>query len=402
MSCGRRIRPASRPSRWRRRTRSCWMRAATCARRPRCTGCCASAAPPGSAARTHAVHPAKKKPKLLATGPDEVWSWDITKLKGPARGIWYLLYVIMDIYSRKSFTGRPGLLRPGCWRRNSSSTPSLPMTASPRRAAHADRGTSMTSNTVARLYAKLNIAQSHSRPHVSNDNPYSESAFDTLKYCPAFPGELGSIQDANIFCEAFFTYYNIEHRSPGIPSLSHDVAPERSAESFCNTSRGCGARCCRCSEARPAGTWPHARQPRVATAGGFRRRYLHDPLRRLICTGLHPWGTASTPASRCTPPFPSTTAPGSWCRPAAPPPSGPPTRHTRNGSAASARSRSACRPGCGSTSHPQPSRPVHHHKPHKQSDVSNSLTGSATRPGPTGTVMPEATAQRSRTSSPHL
>ena len=84
----------------------------------------------------------------------------------------------------------------------------------------------MTSNTVAGLYAKLNIAQSHSRPHVSNDNPYSESAFKTLKYCPAFPGEFGSIQDANVFCEAFFTYYNTEHRHSGIamhtPATVHD------------------------------------------------------------------------------------------------------------------------------------------------------------------------------------
>ena len=84
----------------------------------------------------------------------------------------------------------------------------------------------MTSNTVAGLYAKLNITQSHSRPHVSNDNPYSESAFKTLKYCPAFPGEFGSIQDANVFCEAFFTYYNTRHRHPGIamhtPAAVHD------------------------------------------------------------------------------------------------------------------------------------------------------------------------------------
>ena len=94
------------------------------------------------------------------------------------------------------------------------------------KAVHADRGTSMTSNTVAGLYARLNITQSHSRPHVSDDNPYSEAPFKTLKYCPAFPGEFGSIQDANVFCEAFFTYYNTEHRHSGIamhtPASVHD------------------------------------------------------------------------------------------------------------------------------------------------------------------------------------
>jgi putative transposase len=94
------------------------------------------------------------------------------------------------------------------------------------KSVHADRGTSMTSNTVAGLYAKLNIIQSHSRPHVPNDNPYSESAFKTLKYCPAFPGEFGSIQDANVFCGAFFAYYSTEHRHSGIamhtPATVHD------------------------------------------------------------------------------------------------------------------------------------------------------------------------------------
>lgn len=84
----------------------------------------------------------------------------------------------------------------------------------------------MTSNTVAGLYARLNIAQSHSRPHVSDDNPFSEAQFKTLKYCPAFPGEFGSIQDANIFCEPFFAYYNTQHRHSGIamhtPASAHD------------------------------------------------------------------------------------------------------------------------------------------------------------------------------------
>jgi putative transposase len=176
--------------------------------------------------RTHAVHPARKKPELLAAGPDQVWSWDITKLKGPARGIWYLLYVIMDIYSRKVIHWEVWPTETGLLAREFIEHAIAANDGIAPEAVHADRGTSMTSNTVAGLYAKLNITQSHSRPHVSNDNPYSESAFKTLKYCPAFPGEFGSIQDANVFCEAFFTYYNTRHRHSGIamhtPATVHD------------------------------------------------------------------------------------------------------------------------------------------------------------------------------------
>jgi putative transposase len=176
--------------------------------------------------RAHASHPPRKKPELLATGPSEIWSWDITKLKGPARGTWYQLYVIMDIYSRKVVHWEIWPAETGILAREFIEHAIEANGGVKPKAVHADRGTSMTSNTVSGLYAKLNIAQSHSRPHVSNDNPYSESAFKTLKYCPAFPGQFGSIQDANVFCEAFFTYYNTEHRHSGIamhtPASVHD------------------------------------------------------------------------------------------------------------------------------------------------------------------------------------
>jgi putative transposase len=176
--------------------------------------------------RAHASHPARKKPELLAAGPNEVWSWDITKLKGPARGTWYLLYVIMDIYSRKAVHWEIWPTETGILAREFIEHAIAANNGTAPKSVHADRGTSMTSNTVAGLYAKLNITQSHSRPHVSNDNPYSESAFKTLKYCPAFPGEFGSIQDANVFCGAFFTYYNTDHRHSGIamhtPATVHD------------------------------------------------------------------------------------------------------------------------------------------------------------------------------------
>ena len=176
--------------------------------------------------RAQATCPAKKKPELMADGPNRVWSWDITKLKGPARGTWYLLYVILDIFSRKVigweiWPTENGVLAKEFLQRAIAANGGI----APR-AVHADRGTSMTSNTVAGLYAMLGIDQSHSRPHVSNDNPYSEAQFKTLKYCPAFPGQFGSIEDARVFCAQFFCYYNNEHRHSGIamhtPASVHD------------------------------------------------------------------------------------------------------------------------------------------------------------------------------------
>jgi putative transposase len=176
--------------------------------------------------RRQATHPAKKKPEMVARGPNEVWSWDITKLRGPYPGTWYCLYVIMDIWSRKAihweiWPSETGELAKEFIEHAIAANDGI----KPGR-VHADRGSPMTSGTVAALYARLNIAQSHSRPHVSDDNPYSEAAFRTLKYCPAFPERFGSIQDANVFCRAFFTYYNTEHRHSGIamhtPASVHD------------------------------------------------------------------------------------------------------------------------------------------------------------------------------------
>jgi putative transposase len=130
--------------------------------------------------RAHAARPARKKPELLAAAPNEVWSWDITKLKGPARGIWYLLYVIMDIYSRKVVHWEIWPTETGILAGEFIEHAIAASNGTAPKAVHADRGTSMTGNTVAGLYAKLNITQSHSRPRVSNDNPYSESAFKTF------------------------------------------------------------------------------------------------------------------------------------------------------------------------------------------------------------------------------
>jgi putative transposase len=176
--------------------------------------------------RAQASHPAKKKPELMADGPNQVWSWDITKLKGPARGAWFMLYVIIDIYSRKVIHWEAWPTETGTLAREFIEHAIEANGGIAPQAVHADRGTSMTSNTVAGLYARLGIDQSHSRPHVSNDNPFSEAHFKTLKYCPAFPGEFGSIEDVNVFCGDFFWYYNNEHRHSGIamhtPASAHD------------------------------------------------------------------------------------------------------------------------------------------------------------------------------------
>jgi len=168
----------------------------------------------GGDRRAQACHPAKTKPELVATKPGQVWSWDITKLRGPERGVYYDLYVILDIYSRYVLGWTVAA------REDADIAKALIASAAKTYGApeslHADRGTSMTSKPVAQLLVDLGIARSHSRPHVSNDNPFSEAQFKTLKYCPAFPGRFGSVADARAFCQTFFTYYNHEHRHSGI------------------------------------------------------------------------------------------------------------------------------------------------------------------------------------------
>ncbi|MGH3990174.1 MAG: IS3 family transposase, partial [Pseudonocardiaceae bacterium] len=176
--------------------------------------------------RAQATHPAKKKPELLATGPNQIWSWDITKLTGPVRGVHYDLYVILDIFSRKVIHYEVHPTETGELAQAFIDAAITANGGIAPNAIHADRGTSMTSQPVAALLAALGIDQSHSRPHVSNDNPYSEANFKTLKYCPAFPGNFGSIHDARAFCDIFFTYYNNEHHHSGIglhtPATVHD------------------------------------------------------------------------------------------------------------------------------------------------------------------------------------
>jgi putative transposase len=167
--------------------------------------------------RRQRTHPAKKKPELMARRPNQVWSWDITKLKGPVKGCYYDLYVIIDIFSRYVV----GWLVAPCESAELATDfiHDAVLTQGVDRdtlTIHADRGSSMRSRPVSALLVSLGVTRSHSRPHVSNDNPYSEAAFKTLKYCPAFPERFGSIEDARAFCAAFFDHYNHVHRHSGI------------------------------------------------------------------------------------------------------------------------------------------------------------------------------------------
>ena len=162
-------------------------------------------------------HPAYARPELLAAGPNELWSWDITKLKGPAKWTTYQLYVILDVFSRYV----PGWMvahRESAIlaRRLIADTAAKQAIVPGSLIVHADRGSSMRSKPVALLLADLGIGKSHYRPHVSDDNPYSEAQFKTLKYRPGFPERFGSIEDARAFCADFFAWYNTCHRHSGI------------------------------------------------------------------------------------------------------------------------------------------------------------------------------------------
>jgi len=167
--------------------------------------------------RRQRTHPAKKKPELTATAPNQVWSWDITKLPGPTRGVYYELFVIIDIHSRYVVGWTVAAAETGQLAEAFIAETLAAQGVEPGQLTlHADRGTSMTSTPVAQLLVDLGVARSHSRPHVSNDNPYSEAQFKTLKYCPAFPTRFGSIADARAFATAFFEHYNHIHRHAGI------------------------------------------------------------------------------------------------------------------------------------------------------------------------------------------
>jgi putative transposase len=182
--------------------------------------------------RAQLTHPEYRKPELLATAPNQLWSWDITKLRGPAKWTYFYLYVILDVFSRYVVgwmvaPRESAVLASKLIEETSEKQIILP----DQLTIHADRGSSMRSKPVAFLLADLSITKTHSRPYTSNDNPYSESQFRTLKYRPEFPDRFGSLQDARAFCHTFFAWYNQDHRHSGIGMMSpamvhHGVAPE--------------------------------------------------------------------------------------------------------------------------------------------------------------------------------
>ena len=181
--------------------------------------------------RDQLVHPTYARPELLATAPNQVWSWDITKLLGPAKWTYFYLYVILDIYSRY-VVGWMVAHREQADLAERLIAETLVKQDIPagQLTLHADRGSSMTSKPVAFLLADLGVTKTHSRPHVSNDNPYSESQFKTLKYRPGFPDRFASIEQARAFCQDFFRWYNAEHRHSGIGLLAPEVVHHGQAQ----------------------------------------------------------------------------------------------------------------------------------------------------------------------------
>jgi putative transposase len=167
--------------------------------------------------RDQRTHPAYAKPELLAERPNEVWSWDITKLKGPVKWTYFYLYVILDVFSRY-VVGWTVQHREDAQLAKTLICQAAAQQQIPREqlTIHADRGSSMTSKPVAFLLADLGVTRSHNRPYTSTDNPYSEAHFKTLKYRPAFPKRFENIQQARAFCRTFFDYYNHSHRHSGI------------------------------------------------------------------------------------------------------------------------------------------------------------------------------------------
>lgn len=182
------------------------------------------------------VHHNYTTPRLVASGPNQVWTWDITALRGPTKGVRYFLYTILDIFSRKtvgwalheseSEKHSRRLIRE-TYKRYGIDPSTLTI--------HADRGGPMIAGTVAELLNELGVAKSHSRPRVSNDNPYIEAHFKTLKYRPDYPARFDSISHARAWCRTFFTWYNEVHYHSGIGYLrpadlhdgTHNVIIER-------------------------------------------------------------------------------------------------------------------------------------------------------------------------------
>ncbi len=171
--------------------------------------------------RDQLIHPPYRKPELLALAPNQLWSWDITEIRGPVKWSFYYLYVILDVFSRYvtgwmiAYRETSGLaqqlFKHSCEKQRISPG---------QLTIHADRGSSMTSKSLTLMLADLGVVKTHSRPHVSDDNPFSEAHFKTMKYRPGYPDRFGSIQDARRFCQEFFAWYNHQHHHSGLNLLT--------------------------------------------------------------------------------------------------------------------------------------------------------------------------------------
>lgn len=179
-------------------------------------------------------HPAYHKPELLATAPNQVWSWDITKLRGPVKWTYFYLYVLLDIFSRyvvgwmiaerETATLAQDLVETTCARQG---------IIREQLTLHADNGGPMRAKSLALLLDDLGVSASHSRPHTSDDNPFSEAQFKTLKYHPAYPDRFGSIQDARSWARPFFDWYNDAHYHTGLNLLTPVSVHYRQADAIC-------------------------------------------------------------------------------------------------------------------------------------------------------------------------
>ena len=181
--------------------------------------------------RDQLQHPIYAKPELLATHPNQVWSWDITKLRGPVLWTYYYLYVILDVYSRyvvgwmiakrESEELAQELIRATCDKQGIQPG---------QLTLHADNGSAMIAKSVAQLLIDLEVVKSHSRPHVSDDNPYSEAQFKTLKYRPDYPERFGGLVEARAWAHTFFIWYNDDHHHTGLGLLTPMVVHTGKAE----------------------------------------------------------------------------------------------------------------------------------------------------------------------------
>jgi putative transposase len=171
--------------------------------------------------RNQLRHPNHPKPELLATGPNQVWSWDITKLLGPVKWTYYYLYVVLDIFSRYVVGWMVADREAAALARELVGQTCLKQGIQAEQLTlHADRGSPMIARSLALLLADLGVTKTHSRPHVSDDNPYSEAQFKTLKYRPDYPERFGCQIDARAWSRDFFDWYNHEHHHSALGLLT--------------------------------------------------------------------------------------------------------------------------------------------------------------------------------------